>query len=72
VKLKQDGRAEKALRKALEMSPQSYTANLSLMMLYERTKDPRASDQVDRFNKIREVREAREKEFLRTIVVRPF
>ena len=72
VKMKQDAEAEKNLRKALEINPQSYTANLSLMMLYERTKDPRASEQVNRFNQIREVREQREKEFLRTIEVRPF
>jgi tetratricopeptide (TPR) repeat protein len=72
VKMKQDAEAEKDLRKALEINPQSYTANLSLMMLYERTKDPRTSEQVNRFNQIREVGEQREKEFLRTIEVRPF
>lgn len=72
VKMKQDAEAEKDLRKALEINPESYTANLSLMMLYERTKDPRASEQVNRFNQIREVREQREKEFLRKIEVRPF
>ena len=72
VKLKKYAEADKNLRKALEINPQSYTANLSLMMLYERTKDPRASEQVNRFNKIREVREQREKELWRTIQVQPF
>jgi hypothetical protein len=37
-----------------------------------RIKAPRARGQVDRFNQIREVREEREKDFLRTIEVRPF
>ncbi len=72
VKLKQYAEAEKNLRKALEINPQSYTANLGLMMLYERTKDPRAPEQVNRFSKIREVREQRDKDFMRTVEVRPF
>jgi len=72
VKLKKYTEAEKNLRKALEINPQSYTANLGLMMLYERTKDPRAPEQVSRFNTIRDVREQREKEFMRTVEVQPF
>ncbi len=34
--------AEKELARALEIDPNNYTANLNLMVLYQRTKDPRA------------------------------
>jgi len=40
VKMKQDAEAEKNLRKALEINPQSYTANLSLMMLVREDQGP--------------------------------
>jgi tetratricopeptide (TPR) repeat protein len=72
VKMKEDAAAEQNLQKALELEPESYTANLSLMMLYERTKDPRASEQTKRFNRVRELRNQRVKELMRTVEVRPF
>lgn len=72
VKLQRNVEAEKYVRRALYISPQNYTANLSLMILYRRTRDPRASDQIDRFNKLRQIQERREREFLRRIEVQPF
>ncbi|MGO8790778.1 MAG: tetratricopeptide repeat protein [Terriglobia bacterium] len=59
------------LQKALEIDPDNYTANLNLMILYQRTKDPKADEQAKRFEQVREERAQRVKDFLRTIEVRP-
>ena len=64
--------AEKELARALEIDPNNYTANLNLMVLYQRTKDPRAEAQTSRFEEVRKRRAERAKEFLRTIEVRPY
>jgi len=71
LKQKQYGQAEEALQKALQLKPSSYTANLNLMILYQRTKDPRAAAQAQRFDEVRKERAEKAKEFLRTIEVRP-
>jgi tetratricopeptide (TPR) repeat protein len=71
LKQKQYAEAEKNLRQALDLNPDGYTANLNLMILYQRTKDPRADDQAEKFGKIRAERAERSKEFLRTIVIQP-
>jgi tetratricopeptide (TPR) repeat protein len=63
--------AEKALDHALELDPNSYTANLSLLILYQRTHDSRADAQALRFDENKKQRAQRAKEFLRTIEVRP-
>jgi Tfp pilus assembly protein PilF len=72
LKQKQYTEAENALRKALDIDADNYTANLNLMILYQRTKDPRAQAQTKRFDALRKVRAEREKEFLRTIEIRPY
>ena len=59
------------LQKALEINPDNYTANLNLLILYQRTKDSKADEQAKRFEQVRQEREQRVKEFLRTIQVRP-
>ena len=64
--------AEKDLLRALEIDPNNYTANLNLMILYQRTKDPRAEAQASRFEEVKKRRAERAKEFLRTIEVRPY
>jgi tetratricopeptide (TPR) repeat protein len=71
LKQKEYAQAEQELRKALEVSPDSYTANLNLMILYQRTSDSRAGAQVRRFEEIKKLRAEKQKEFLRTIEVRP-
>jgi tetratricopeptide (TPR) repeat protein len=63
--------AEEALRKAIDISPANYTANLNLMILYQRTNDPRAEAQGKRFEEISKQRNEKQKEFLRTIEVKP-
>lgn len=72
IKRKQYAEAEKALQKALEIEPEQYAANLNLMVLYQRTNDPRADAQAKHFDETKKKRAARELEFLRTIQVRPY
>jgi Tfp pilus assembly protein PilF len=71
IKLKDYPAAGEALQKAIQLNPDSYTANLNLMILYQRTKDPRAGNQAARFQEITKQRSERQKEFLRTIEVSP-
>lgn len=71
LKQKAYAQAERSLRKALEINPDCYTANLNLLILYQRTKDPRADAQAKRFDAIKKSRAEREREFLRTVEIRP-
>ena len=71
IKLRDYPQAEKALNKALELQPDSYTANLNLTILYQRTKDPRAKEQAERFQQIKEKWDKSRMEMLRTVQVVP-
>jgi tetratricopeptide (TPR) repeat protein len=71
LKQKNYPEAQNDLRKALEINPDNYTASLNLMILYQRTDDPRADAQAKRFEQVRQKRAERAKEFLRTIEVIP-
>jgi Flp pilus assembly protein TadD len=71
LKQKQYAEAEKILRQALDLNSDSYTANLNLLILCPRTKEPRTDEQAKKFDKIRAERAERSEEFLRTIVVQP-
>jgi len=64
-------KAKEALQKALELNPRNYAANLNLTMLYQRTKDPKAAEQMKRFEQLKADRALLEREFSRTIEVRP-
>jgi tetratricopeptide (TPR) repeat protein len=63
--------AEEALVKCLEQQPESYAGNLHLLMLYERTKDPRHDEQARKFERIKAAREEQAEDFRRVIEVRP-
>jgi tetratricopeptide (TPR) repeat protein len=65
-------RAEQALRRCLELDPDNYLGNFHLLMLYERTKDPRQEAQAQRFEEIKSRHEQKAEEFLRLIEVRPY
>lgn len=71
LKQKEYKPAEQALQKALELNPDSYTANLNLMVLYQRTNDPRSEAQSKRFEEVKNLRNERSKEYFRAIEVRP-
>lgn len=68
---KKYSQAEAALLHALKIEPSNYLANLNLTVLYQRTKDARASAQAKRFAAVQTQREQRAKSFLRTIRVVP-
>jgi Flp pilus assembly protein TadD len=63
--------AQEALQRALSANPESYSANLDLLMLYQRTKDPRVAEQTERFEKVKEESARRTAENLRAVEVRP-
>jgi len=63
--------AENALQNALALDPDSYTANLNLMIVYQRTNGPRAELQAQRFEDVKNLRNKRWRDSLRTIEVRP-
>jgi tetratricopeptide (TPR) repeat protein len=65
-------KAEEALRRCLELDPDNYLGNFHLLMLYERTKDPRQEAQTRRFEELKRRHEEKAEEFLRLIEVRPY
>jgi len=71
LKEKEYLQAEEALQKALKLNPDGYTANLNLMILYQRIRSPKADEQAKRFEQIKKERAQRAKEFLRAIRVEP-
>jgi len=71
LKQKDYADARSDLQKALKINPDNYTANMNLLILYQRTKDPKADEQAKRFEHVRQERAQRVKDFLRTIEVRP-
>jgi Flp pilus assembly protein TadD len=64
--------AEAALRKCLELEPQSYLGNLHLLMLYERTRDGREAEQARVFEEIKKLRDEQAEDFRRVIEIRPY
>ena len=69
IKRKEYPAAREALEAALRKDPNNYRANLNLMILYARTKDPRAKAQRERFQELQKTRAQTAKDFLRTIKV---
>jgi tetratricopeptide (TPR) repeat protein len=64
--------AEKTLAHALQMSPNDYLSNQRLLILFQRTKDPRADAQAIRVEQIRKTGEEKERLLMRTVEVRPY
>jgi tetratricopeptide (TPR) repeat protein len=65
------GLAENNLKKALQNAPNDYRSNLNLLMLYQRTKDPRAEQQALRVKQLEKAGEERELMLLRSLEIRP-
>lgn len=70
-RLRQAEEAEKALRQCLSLDPDNYLGNLHLQMLYERNRDPRASEQAQRVEELNKRRDQKADEFRRVIEVQP-
>ena len=64
--------AETTLQKALKIAPDHYRTNLNLLMLYQRTKDPRAGAQAKRVKELESAGEERERMLLRSLDIRPY
>jgi tetratricopeptide (TPR) repeat protein len=72
IRNKEYPQAERVLMRALELSPESYLANLNLLNLYQRTQDPRADEQAQRFEIVKKKQSERQQALLRTVEVRPY
>jgi tetratricopeptide (TPR) repeat protein len=64
--------AESNLTRALKIAPDHFRTNLNLLMLYQRTKDPRAEQQARRVAELQKAGEEREQLLLRSIEIRPY
>jgi tetratricopeptide (TPR) repeat protein len=64
--------AAKHLAAALKLAPDHYLSNLYLLMMYQRTKDPRSEAQSRRVEELQKAGEERERLLLRTLDIRPY
>jgi len=64
--------AENDLARALKLAPDHYLSNLRLLMLYQRTKDPRAKAQARRIERLQQAGEEKERLLLRSLEIRPY
>jgi tetratricopeptide (TPR) repeat protein len=74
VRLRQDRMddAREAVTRALSLDPNSFQANNTQLIIFERTHDPRAEDQKIRLQKLDEERSKRQELMLRGIEVKPY
>ena len=59
------------LQRAFALDPNNFRVNANLLVLYQKTKDPRVSDQQARFEEIKKKRDEDEQLLWRTVEVRP-
>jgi Tfp pilus assembly protein PilF len=64
--------AATALDQALNIDPDSYRTNLNLLLLYQRTKDPRQQAQKEKFEHLQKEQEEKLEMVMRSIEVRPY
>jgi tetratricopeptide (TPR) repeat protein len=64
--------AETAFNRSIELDPDNYLANLNLLVLYQRTRDPRQEAQAVRFEEVKKKRSEMEQSLLRKIEIRPY
>lgn len=72
IRRKQFALAETSLKHALKIAPDHYLSNLNLLMLYQRTKDPRAPEQARHVEQLQKAGEERERLLLRSLELRPY
>ena len=66
------GQAELALQRAVSLDPDGYRPNMNLLMLYQRTRDGRASEQRKKFSRIKQQRAAAARLLLRRVEFQPY
>lgn len=72
IRRKEFALAESDLTRALKISPEHYRTNLNLLMLYQKTSDPRAEQQARRVDQLQKAGEERERLLLRSLEIRPY
>lgn len=72
VKLRQYDDARNELESAFQLEPDNFRVNANLLILYQTTGDPRATEQESRFKEIEKKRAEDERLLWRTIEVRPY
>jgi tetratricopeptide (TPR) repeat protein len=71
IKLEHYDDASSELQRGFELDPGNFRVNANLLVLYQKTKDPRALDQQARFEKIKKRRDEDEQLLWRTVEVQP-
>ena len=64
--------AETDLTRALQIAPEHYRTTLNLLMLYQKTNDPRAEQESRRVEQSQKGGEERERLLLRGLEIRPY
>ncbi|HVN78103.1 MAG TPA: tetratricopeptide repeat protein [Terriglobia bacterium] len=64
--------AENAFQKSIQIDPDNYLANLNLLVVYQRTQDPKQEAQAQRFEEVKKKRTEKEQLYLRKIEIRPY
>ena len=64
--------AESNLMRAVKIAPEHYRTNLNLLMLYQKTNDPRTEQQARRVEQLQKAGEERERLLLRSLEIRPY
>jgi tetratricopeptide (TPR) repeat protein len=74
VRLRQDRTddAKAALDRAISLDPDSFQANAALVLFYQKTHDPRLTEQGAKLRKLDAARSKRQELMLRTIEVKPY
>ena len=72
IRLQQYEKARRELEQAAALDPENFRVNANLLILYQRTKDPRANAQQARFEDIKKKRSEYEQLLWRTIEIRPY
>jgi tetratricopeptide (TPR) repeat protein len=72
IRRKEFALAESNLTRALKIAPDHYLTNLNLLLLYKRTKNPRAEPQALRVEQLQKAGEERERLLLRSLEIRPY
>ena len=71
IKLGHYDDASSELKRAFAIEPENFRVNANLLILYQKTKDPRAPEQQARFEEIQKKREEDEQLLWRTVEVQP-
>jgi len=64
--------AETDLTRAIQIAPEHYRTNLNMLMLYQKTNDPRAEQQARRVEQLQKAGEERDRLLLRSLEIQPY